>query len=55
MLRRANTVPGDKSYAAAVTSRGGLRIKDINQQVKNSFAKFKVFPGCNSWITLSQR
>ena len=26
----------------------GLRVREFNQQVKNSYAKFKFFPGCNS-------
>ena len=25
----------------------GIRVKGFNQQVKNGFAKFKSFPGCN--------
>ena len=26
----------------------GIRVREFNQQVKNGFAKFKSFPGCNS-------
>ena len=26
----------------------GIRVRDFNQQVKNGYAKFKSFPGCNS-------
>ena len=26
----------------------GIRVRDFNQQVKNGYAKFKTFPGCNS-------
>ena len=26
----------------------GIRVRDFNQQVKNGYAKFKCFPGCNS-------
>ena len=26
----------------------GIRVKKFNQQVKNGYAKFKSFPGCNS-------
>ena len=26
----------------------GLRVREFNQQVKNSYAKFKFFPGCHS-------
>ena len=26
----------------------GIRVRDFNQQVKNDYAKFKSFPGCNS-------
>ena len=26
----------------------GIRVRDFNQQVKNVYAKFKSFPGCNS-------
>ena len=25
-----------------------IRVRDFNQQVKNGYAKFKSFPGCNS-------
>ena len=25
----------------------GMRVRDFNQQVKNGYAKFKSFPGCN--------
>ena len=63
---RANTVPGNKSYAdVAMSSKikngitkkvivfrdsiiRGIRVRDFNQQVKNGYAKFKCFPGCNS-------
>ena len=63
---RANTVPGNKSYADVAMSRKtkngmtkkviafrdsiirGIRVRDFNQQVKNGYAKFKPFPGCNS-------
>ena len=26
----------------------GIKVRDFNQQVKNGYAKFKSFPGCNS-------
>ena len=26
----------------------GIRVREFNQQVKNGYAKFKSFPGCNS-------
>ena len=26
----------------------GIRVRNFNQQVKNGYAKFKTFPGCNS-------
>ena len=26
----------------------GLRVREFNEQVKNSYAKFRSFPGCNS-------
>ena len=26
----------------------GIRVREFNQQVKNGYAKFKYFPGCNS-------
>ena len=26
----------------------GIRVREFNQQVKNVYAKFKSFPGCNS-------
>ena len=26
----------------------GIRLREFNQQVKNGYAKFKSFPGCNS-------
>ena len=26
----------------------GIRVRVFNQQVKNGYAKFKTFPGCNS-------
>ena len=63
---RANTVPGNKSYADVAMSRKtkngiiqkvivfgdsiirGIRVREFNQQVKNGYAKFKSFPGCNS-------
>ena len=63
---RANTVPGNKSYADVAMSRKtkngftkkvivfgdsimrGIRVSEFNQQVKNGYAKFKSFPGCNS-------
>ena len=63
---RANTVPGNKSYAHVAMSRKtkkgftkkgivfgdsiirGIRVREFNQQVKNGYAKFKSFPGCNS-------
>ena len=63
---RANTVPGNKSYADVAMSRKtnngnikkvivfgdsiiqGIRVRKFNQQVKNGYAKFKSFPGCNS-------
>ena len=65
-LKRANTVPDNKSYADAVMSHNtkngitkkvivfwdsiirGIRVRDFDQQVKNGYAKFKSFPGCNS-------